>query len=494
MEQFLVDTIIEAFTNGEADPVGVFAQRGEQPAQRCGQRSGGNGDEPSSLYAQLLAYIDAATSNILQHSEQWYQARKLTIGGSLMAAIQGISPFTTRQQLIEGKTIGASDRISSLAMNMGTVFEDVLRKYIEHTLKTKILADNAFIRGPPETHTSYSPDGIGVVCAQELARYGISVDTLRGGIVSHGTGAGAAAPSTDNIAVDAAAGAPSTNDVATDAARAESPAASAKPDARARDHHVVLFEFKCLHSRKPTSEPPPYYVSQVKTGLDIIPIADYGLLIEAVFRRCAWQDMGLNPKFEKTLTKTASGGGAPLAMGIIGFSTRQSEFSDHLHALRMAGASANASALETAYAQFEQSYLNEYENCDRIYDLALSSRELFTQLLECGVNRAVDIWVGDIVYVSDAQTDAECRRRLNALLAKYREYSAGATNFGILPWKLFDVRAHVIQRTQNYIAQWQNEINEVVRLATQYHSLPESERNRFYMEHIYEPPKYNIIE
>lgn len=57
---------------------------------------------------------------------------------------------------------------------------------------------------------------------------------------------------------------------------------------------VALLEFKCPFSRIPNGKIPKHYESQVKAGLGMIDIADAGIFIDALFRRCSKADWKLS--------------------------------------------------------------------------------------------------------------------------------------------------------------------------------------------------------
>ncbi len=113
----------------------------------------------------ILRYVEEhSTNGIFQHSDGWRNAKGKTIGGSEISVLEGISPYSCEASLIASKT-GMSDRIQSkfsVYMHWGNMFEDVLQWYLEARFGNKIHGNNIFILGPEGSHTSYSPDGIGI--------------------------------------------------------------------------------------------------------------------------------------------------------------------------------------------------------------------------------------------------------------------------------------------------------------------------------------------
>lgn len=57
------------------------------------------------------------------------------------------------------------------------------------------------------------------------------------------------------------------------------------------DDNIVLFEFKCPYTRKPSNKVPPMYEAQVRMGLDIINIAKYGLIIQGFYKKSSLQEL-----------------------------------------------------------------------------------------------------------------------------------------------------------------------------------------------------------
>ena len=61
--------------------------------------------------------------------------------------------------------------------------------------------------------------------------------------------------------------------------------------------YTVVFEFKSTVSRIPTDEIPTIYLPQVWSGLICVPIADFALFVDVVYRLCGKDDLLSNPNF-----------------------------------------------------------------------------------------------------------------------------------------------------------------------------------------------------
>lgn len=120
----------------------------------------------------LKAYVTELKQNgIRQHAPEWHVAKGPTIGGSQIAVIMGINPFETLYSLIRKKVIPefkpAEFTTKQLCMDWGNLFEPVIETYISMDKDVKIMGRNSFAFGKAGTHTSYSPDGFGVLMLRD---------------------------------------------------------------------------------------------------------------------------------------------------------------------------------------------------------------------------------------------------------------------------------------------------------------------------------------
>lgn len=217
------------------------------------------------LLKQLEDYISVNSGCLKQGTEEWKKAKEVTIGGSEIATIQGVNRFSSILDLIYGK-IGIIPRKRDIKMQWGKVFEPLICEYVEIDKNVKIQGQDLFILGKKENQ-SYSPDGLGVMLREDLG-----ANVLQG-------------------------------------------------EPCEKKWQTVLFEFKCPFNRLLKGGVPEYYLPQVLTGLDTIPIVDKGLYIEAMFRRCLWENCDDTPTYDRGLTprdlvKTVY---EPLARGFVLF-------------------------------------------------------------------------------------------------------------------------------------------------------------------------------
>ena len=80
---------------------------------------------------------------------------------------------------------------------------------------------------------------------------------------------------------------------------------------------IVLFEFKCPFTRKPTNTVPVHYKPQLWAGLAATEeLTDYGLFIDAVFRKCGEKQLGDTPDYDRKYhSSDGFSYGKPIAWG-----------------------------------------------------------------------------------------------------------------------------------------------------------------------------------
>lgn len=409
---------------------------------------------------QMEQYVDRMEANgIRQHSDLWLERRM--VGGSDISSLTGDNPFASEAQFLRRK-IGLESNSVGVAANWGTMFEPVCCEWVENEFDCEIIGCNMFVmeEGSPIT---YSPDGLAFMDLGQLSEATSAATDI----------------STPNRATVDAEGL-----VIEDISPAVESELVTVPDER-----VVLCEFKCPYSRAPSSRPPAYYIPQVQTGLSVIPVAEVGLLAEAVFRRCAMGDAGPTPDHDSKANpvykrRTWN----PLAIGCIGVHINKEVLESGLYC--------RGGVTAARFAQFVALYKSEFgrfgcavndyaNNC-----LGSTSKGLFVELMhfidngflslhyfptvQCGrlvcaeQHRAGPIDRSEPVQVTPAGpfrlvqvpggapvreqvTDARGAVVLN--FAEHQQYcrNNGYTNVGVLPWKLFNIFYHRIEKDPHFL-------------------------------------------
>jgi hypothetical protein len=228
--------------------------------------------------------------NMKQRDANWYKAMGTTIGGSEIASLLGISeneelrkyksPYSNFIEVVNNKiAILKGNRVwhdGGISCWWGTLFEEIITMIIEIELGNKIKGDTICIQ-LIEGHRN-SPDGYIVAhfcedvenTKNEKKQYKLYTTDMDPALIVFS--------------------------------------------------RIIMLEFKCPISRKPTIEIPKYYIPQLWSGLAVSHIASMGLFIDSIFRKCSLEMLGHNPQYDtiyhnKDQTIEI---GNPICWGIIG--------------------------------------------------------------------------------------------------------------------------------------------------------------------------------
>ena len=115
----------------------------------------------NDLELELVKWITEKELNgVKQHSADWHTLRVNTIGGSTLAVIQGVNPYSSVQQLLCEK-IGYSQFHGDIKTQWGNLFEDVIKRVVEHDKSCIVHGEDLYVLG--QDGISYSPDGLAVI-------------------------------------------------------------------------------------------------------------------------------------------------------------------------------------------------------------------------------------------------------------------------------------------------------------------------------------------
>jgi len=247
---------------------------------------------------------------IKQRDENWYKSMATTIGGSEIASLLAISeneelrkyksPYSTFMDVVnnkiaikEGKQVW---RDGGVACWWGTLFEEVITKVIEIELGSEIKGDSICIQ-MIKGHRN-SPDGYIVAhfCEDESRSGGSSESNIGGGESRSGVSSESKKISKYKLY---------TTDM---------------DPKLIKFSRIIMLEFKCPISRKPSIEIPKHYVPQLWSGLAVSPIASMALFVDSIFRKCSVSMLGNNADYDiiyhnKDQTISVSN---PICWGMIG--------------------------------------------------------------------------------------------------------------------------------------------------------------------------------
>jgi len=239
----------------------------------------------SNFKNTVLDTFIAQWAGIQQRDEEWYKRMGRTIGGSEIAAIIGKSKYKTREDVVNEKIailFGEHIFTGGPACNWGILFEDVLCAYIEQLFDTKIKGDNICIQ-KYKGHRN-SPDGYMIVYLYDEIIEEQNFD----------------AKNKPNILKLFDYGIHTKDDNKT-----------------CIDEKTVLLEFKCPHSRRPSTIP-AHYETQIQSGLAVSEIADAGLFVDACFRKHRYGDTYSYDKYYHNWDRQRLDNTNTITNGIIG--------------------------------------------------------------------------------------------------------------------------------------------------------------------------------
>ncbi len=230
----------------------------------------------NSLEKLLVQCVDLIKRNgMMQRSKAWELSMGITVGGSEIAAVLGMNPYSSRQLVIETKAnilMGYHSFFGGEACDWGSLFEEIIGMYVEIDLGGKIYGDNVCIQ--KYVGHRNSPDGYIVAkyyYDEEDDEYKLLTTDLE-------------------------------HDVEFAYAR------------------IILLEFKCPHGRKPDGIIPKQYIPQLWSGLAVSPFAEGAMFVDASFKKCSLDSIGCNYMFDTIYHKTSLShpNKLPIAWGVIG--------------------------------------------------------------------------------------------------------------------------------------------------------------------------------
>jgi hypothetical protein len=196
-----------------------------------------------------------------QGTPEWHAVREFSIGGSEMSVITGDNPFQKLDKLVAMK-VGFTKFAGNIACKWGKMFEVVTQNLTQVVLDADRMYETGSLEGSVPNQR-YSPDGLAVIKL-------ICESNINGTLVEN------------------------------------------------KEYCIVLFEYKSPYSSIPKGIIPKHYMPQVKTGLCSIPITDFAIFINNLYRKCSMGDLLDNTKYHTDFhtrdTKLVLNN--PLALGV----------------------------------------------------------------------------------------------------------------------------------------------------------------------------------
>ena len=336
----------------------------------------------------LNRFIDSFSHLPEQGSDTWKLQRLTRIGGSEVSTILKQNKNKTVNKLIMEK-LGFDVFTGNVITYWGNVFEELIRLHSQQIFDCNIKETGSIPYH--EGYLSYSPDGLAVVPKKALERFfkleELNVDTTH-------------------------------------------------------DSYLTLFEFKCPHSRVPTEEIPEHYRPQITIGMNIIDMMETGIFIQAVYRRCLFQQIKYDSEhINLGHFKQASCATNPIETGFIAMYSNDEQYvSDTMNLL---------------------DYFDGPNAIENVYDISsITDPAVFEHILGAAVAKKVQLdfcfreTYHTPVFDSDPMRIAcyniSLQYRAKKMLRKMKD-THGSKLIGIMPYKMLDLYITSVKKHHTYI-------------------------------------------
>lgn len=328
-----------------------------------------------------------------QGTSAWRENRKKFIGGSEISTILNKNKYKTLKKLILER-LEVTKFEGNSATYWGNLFEPLINSYSESIFKCNILETGSIPY--KESNLSYSPDGLSVINYKNINNV-INIDEMKAFPRSNSLGRGKA------------------SSVAT-----------------------VLFEFKCPHSRIPSGIIPDYYITQPLTGMNVIDICDLSIFIEAIYRKCVFEDLIYNNNY--------------ISYG------HYTKFRFEDFPLECGFITIFGPDIGKSHLVLELIKSDNIKKIKNIYDLSTCSNDIFDVVLQKSISGEFTIdytynyrYNADIFnsydYIQKLYNEALYYKSLDALDKDFRDNIV----IGVIPYKLLKIYINTVAKDENYI-------------------------------------------
>lgn len=246
---------------------------------------------------------------------------------------------------------------------------------------------------------------------------------------------------------------------------------------------IILIEIKSAARRVADGKIPRMYKPQVYTGLDTIPIADMGLFVDALFRRCSVIDLEFTPRYDTEIHPNKPLG-IPMALCLI--------------CIYETTYTTNYDPLKTKYSKGKREWIDAGKCC--LDDLEFLLKDTTEQKLRFFMPSFVD-------------TDVDSNTQIQKMFDEFNDFTL-VHNYepvAIMPLKLFKMELIPVEKNswkkvynrktgsweipeevsdKNYVQTHQETIEKVISQIKQLDGLDPDEQLRE-LDKLY-PPAYDI--
>lgn len=437
----------------------------------------GESYEDCCLRLESAAYADLDLDKVLdtfvaqhagrhrQRTPGWVRDKASSIGGSEIAALMGLNPYSSFDKVVAAK-MGLNPFTGNIACRWGTLLESAIERFVEIDCGTRLAGTDISVPSPAgsglQGRHANSPDGYGVVA----------------------------------MFLDADEEDPAgfwrllTTDAETQAR------AKGRPTKRV----IALVEFKCPYSRQPKGVTPTQYEPQIWSGLALSPIAHLGLFIDAAFRRCALWSLGPAPGYDTSYhrERRVARWGPPIAWGLTGIFAPRLDARDSASAgaadvkdedievdLSFAEGGIAVNAAYEAWLLHYKAFGKPFESpkeaarAGRAFgpapiDFGAGEKEIFdTMMLHLDKGRFQAEHVGPCFPDGRGAalgTKEEIRSAVAALGARP---PPGHYLLGVMPWKMLEVDYAFVERRPGFLAEISPLVHSCLDLAAELGAAPD---------------------
>jgi len=386
----------------------------------------------------------------IQGSAEWLANRTYNIGGSEMSIITGENPYSAIDNLVANK-LGFSTFSGNIATRWGKLFEYVTQIISTIVLEIDEIKETGSLDGAVPNQ-KYSPDGLAVIkvhCADIINNE--KINTL--------------------------------------------------------EYCIILFEFKSPLNSIPDGIIPSYYLPQVKTGLCSIPITDFAIFINNMFRKCAFEDLNASSKYDISFHSSDKKKNLPeelpLAFGIILFyqtnAQRKSFYEKYKTDIGIESSKfdefdeSNNSDESDESDESNMRYIFNSNLYNFIYtsakhnirDFGKSYYKEFNEILQMFDDKLISVdyckphileKYNNNTFLS-AQQKNKGSNNFQTTIDEYKDIiGKGTVNgrniFGFLPWKLIKSDIIYQERDYNYVHKYNDKIQTTINIIKKINALP----------------------
>ncbi len=336
----------------------------------------------------LYQFIDMCKHLPSQGSDEWKKSRLSYIGGSEVATLLKMNKYNTVSKLIQSK-LGYDQFNGSIVTYWGNVFEELIRQYAERKFKCTIQETGSIKH--TDGYLSYSPDGLAVIDSTHLVSEFGSINTAFGMTDTH-------------------------------------------------EDYLTLFEFKCPHSRIPSSEIPDHYLPQVKTGMNVIGFLELGVFMQAVYRRCSVADLRYNKAYNKYgHFKDAEPRGNPISYGFIAmYATTKEQYDNCMNMISCVGC-------PSIYGTHDLGRLNETDALEELLGSCVDKTVKMDYTFKDDYDQSVFERHDHDLKMYDVSMQRQSK------MAVYRMRDQYEYLIGVMPYKMIDVFITPVPKTHSYL-------------------------------------------